>query len=185
MEAERSKLRGKMGELDKQLAYKSQTKTKKRHKAEDFKIGDSVFVTTLNLKGTVTSLPNAKGDLYVQMGILKSVVNIKNLEILEEEKPKQKQQQSSSYKANFMKSATISPEINLLGKTVDEAINELDKYLDDAYLSKLTQVTIIHGKGTGALRSAVQSYLRKQKHIKSFRSGVYGEGEAGVTIVEF
>jgi DNA mismatch repair protein MutS2 len=119
------------------------------------------------------------------MGILKSVVNIKNLEILEEEKPKQKQQQSSSYKANFMKSATISPEINLLGKTVDEAINELDKYLDDAYLSKLTQVTIIHGKGTGALRSAVQSYLRKQKHIKSFRSGVYGEGEAGVTIVEF
>lgn len=185
MEAERSKLRGKMGELDKQLAYKSQAKTKKRHKAEDFKIGDSVFVTTLNLKGTVTSLPNAKGDLYVQMGILKSVVNIKNLEILEEEKPKQKQQQSSGYKANFMKSATISPEINLLGKTVDEAINELDKYLDDAYLSKLTQVTIIHGKGTGALRSAVQSYLRKQKHIKSFRSGVYGEGEAGVTIVEF
>ena len=84
-----------------------------------------------------------------------------------------------------MKSATISPEINLLGKTVDEAINELDKYLDDAYLSKLTQVTIIHGKGTGALRSAVQAYLRKQKHIKSFRSGVYGEGEAGVTIVEF
>ena len=184
MEAERSKLRGKMGELDKQLAYKSQTKTKKRHKAEDFKIGDSVFVTTLNLKGTVTSLPNAKGDLYVQMGILKSVVNIKNLEILEPEKQKQ-QQQNANYKANFMKSATISPEINLLGKTVDEAIMELDKYLDDAYLSKLTQVTIIHGKGTGALRSAIQAYLKKQKHIKSFRSGVYGEGEAGVTIVEF
>ena len=145
---------------------------------------DNVFVTTLNLKGTITSLPNAKGDLYVQMGILKSVVNIKNLEILEQEKPKQ-QQPSPGYKANFMKSATISPEINLLGKTVDEALMELDKYLDDAYLSKLTQVTIIHGKGTGALRSAVQTYLKKQKHIKSFRSGVYGEGEAGVTIVEF
>ncbi len=184
MEAERSKLRGKMGELDKQLAYKSKTKAKKRHKPEDFKIGDSVFVTTLNLKGTVSSLPNQKGDLYVQMGILKSLVNIKNLEILEEEKPKQNNP-SSGYKASFVKSATISPEINLLGKTVDEAIMELDKYLDDAYLSKLNQVTIIHGKGTGALRSAIQAYLKKQKHIKSFRSGVYGEGEAGVTIVEF
>lgn len=184
MEAERSKLRGKMGELDKQLAYKSNTKSKKRHKPEDFKIGDSVFVTTLNLKGTVTSLPNQKGELYVQMGILKSAVNIKNLEILEEEKPKQPTQ-TGGYKANFVKSATISPEINLLGKTVDEALMELDKYLDDAYLSKLNQVTIIHGKGTGALRSAIQNYLKKQKHIKSFRSGVYGEGEAGVTIVEF
>lgn len=184
MEAERSKLRGKMGELEKQLAYKSKRNKRNQHRPEDFHIGDNVFVTTLNLNGVISTLPNPKGDLYVQMGMLRSLVNYKNLELLESEKPKQ-QVQGGYSKPNMIKSATISPEINLLGKTVDEAINELDKYLDDAYLSKLSQVTIIHGKGTGALRSAIHNYLRKQKHIKTFRSGVYGEGEAGVTIVEF
>lgn len=184
MEAERSKLRGKMGELDKQLAYQSNTKVKKQYKPEDFKIGTSVFVTTLNLNGTVSSLPNAKGEVYVQMGILKSAVPIKHLEIIEQPKevaPKQ----SSSYKASFVKSATISPEINVVGKTVDEAIMEIDKYLDDACLSKLSQVTIIHGKGTGSLRNGIHNYLKKQRHIKSYRLGNFGEGDAGVTIVEF
>lgn len=184
MEAERSKLRGKMSDLDKKLAYKSEKKKRVHYKPEDFNVGDNVFVTTLNLNGIVSSTANAKGELYVQMGILRSAVSYKNLELLDQEKPKEQVGKSAQVKSNFLKSATISPEINLLGKTVDEALTELDKYLDDAYLSKLSQVTIIHGKGTGALRNAIHNYLRKQKHIKSFRSGAYGEGEAGVTIVE-
>lgn len=185
MEAQRSKLRGKMKDLDGQLAYRS-GKSKGTHKAGDFRLGDDVFVTTLNLKGTVSTLPNAKGDLYVQMGILRSLVNIKDLELIDEPSVTTPTPRTvSSSKSSMVKAATISPEINLLGKRVDEAIAELDKYLDDAYLSKLNQVTVIHGKGTGALRSAVQNYLKKQRHVKSYRSGIYGEGEAGVTIVEF
>lgn len=185
METERSRLNAKMKNLDKDLAFKGR-KAKGRLNPSDLKLGDAVFVTTLNLKGTVSTLPNSKGDLYVQMGILRSLVNIKNLELIDETvitTPNMKK--TASGQTSLMKSATISPEINLLGKTVDEALAELDKYLDDAYMSKLHQVTIIHGKGTGALRSAVQTYLKRQRHIKAYRSGVYGEGEAGVTIVEF
>ncbi len=83
------------------------------------------------------------------------------------------------------KSFSISPEISLLGKTVDEALSELDKYLDDAYLAHLTTVRVVHGKGTGALRKAVQNHLKRIKYVKSFRLGEYGEGDAGVTIVTF
>lgn len=187
MEHQRSKLRGQLNDLESKLAYRNK-KGKGHYKKEDFHIGDPVFVHTLSLEGTVTSLPNAKGDLTVQMGILSSVVNIKDLDLLEKQKTKEttnSQKRGKSSRSTINKAATISSEINLLGKTVDEAIAELDKYLDDAYMSGVHQVRIIHGKGTGALRAGIHSYLKRQKHVKSYRLGVFGEGEAGVTIVEF
>lgn len=187
MEHQRSKLRGQLNDLESKLAYRNK-RGKGNNKKEDFHIGDPVFVHTLSLEGTVTSLPNAKGDLTVQMGILSSVVNVKDLDLLEKQKTKEttnSQKRGKTNRSNINKAATISSEINLLGKTVDEAIAELDKYLDDAYMSGVHQVRIIHGKGTGALRAGIHSYLKRQKHVKSYRLGVFGEGEAGVTIVEF
>lgn len=187
MEHQRSKLRGQLNDLESKLAYRNK-RGKGNNKKEDFHIGDPVFVHTLSLEGTVTSLPNAKGDLTVQMGILSSVVNMKDLDLLEKQKTKEptsSQRRGKTNRSNINKAATISSEINLLGKTVDEAIAELDKYLDDAYMSGVHQVRIIHGKGTGALRAGIHSYLKRQKHVKSYRLGVFGEGEAGVTIVEF
>ena len=145
------------------------------------RIGDSVKVLSMNLKGTVHTLPNAKGDLYVQMGILRSLVNINDLVLIDDESTspiaKKYGGGSSSGKIKMNKSASVSTEINLIGMTVDEAIAHLDKYLDDAY--------IVHGKGTGALRSAVHAHLKRQKYVKSFRLGEAGEGDAGVTIAEF
>ena len=147
----------------------------------------------MNLKGTVSTLPNARGDLYVQMGILRSQVNIKDLELLDEDtistpggslgskKPRQK---SSSGSIGMSKSISISPEINLIGKTTDEAIPELDKYIDDAWLAHLGQVRVIHGRGTGALKKAVHQYLKRSKHVASYRLGEFGEGGAGVTVAE-
>ncbi len=185
MEKERGALRERLGEANSKLTQK-QTENKKVHKASEFKLGDSVQVISLNLKGTVSSLPNDKGDLYVQMGILRSQVNIKDLQLLDEPEvsgPNLKKTGSGQIKMS--KSATIRPDINLIGKTVDEALPLLEKYLDDAYLSHLPQVTVIHGRGTGALKNAVHSYLKKVKYVKSFRIGEFGEGDHGVTIVEF
>ena len=142
-----------------------------------------MHVISLNLDGTVRSLPNQKGELTVQMGILQSTVKISDVEIVKEEK-QTKQQKTAQYRASVNKAKSIKPEINLLGMTVDEAIMELDKYLDDACLSHLNQVRIVHGKGTGALRKGVHEYLKRQKYVKSFRLGEFGEGDAGVTIVE-
>lgn len=185
MEHQRSKLRGQLNDLEAKLAYRNK-RGKGNYKKEDFHIGDPVFVHTLSLDGTVTSLPNTKGDLTVQMGILNSVVNIKDLDLLEKQQEKPATpKRGKSNRSNINKAATISSEINLLGKTVDEAVAELDKYLDDAYMSGVHQVRVIHGKGTGALRAGIHSYLKRQKHVKSYRLGVFGEGEAGVTIVEF
>ena len=186
MERERERLRQKIKDND----SKNQLKTKKpqkQYKASDFKLGESVRVLSMNLTGTVRSLPDARGNLSVQMGILRSQVNISDLEIIDEAPaytPKNLRKTHSG-KIKMSKSLSVSPEINLLGKTVDEAIAELDKYLDDAYLSHLNSVRIVHGKGTGALRKGIHQYLRKQKHVKSFRLGEFGEGDAGVTIVEF
>ena len=185
MEAQRSKVRGKLKDLDSKLAYQPKA-AKGKHKPEDFKIGDLVHVASLSLDGRVTTLPNSKGDLYVQMGILRSQVNIKDLTILDEPViTNEKFTKTQKGKVSIQKSATVSPSINLLGKNVSEAVAILDKYLDDAYLSHLTTVTIIHGKGTGALRNGIWQYLKRQPNIKSFRSGEFGEGDAGVTIVEF
>ncbi len=186
MENERSFLRGKLTEAESKLTIKSKPKPKKLQKPNDFKLGDSVNVLSLGLKGTVSSLPNAKGDLFVQMGILRSLVNISDLELLDEpDITGPNLTKTGSGKIKLSKAMTISTEINLVGKTVDEALSELDKYLDDAYLSHLPQVTIIHGVGTGALKNAVQAHLKRTKYIKSFRLGAFGEGGNGVTIAEF
>lgn len=188
MEQERDRLRKKLSGVEKNLAIKTEKKPKKELKAKDLKIGDAVKVLSLNLKGTVSTLPNNKGNLYVQMGILRSQVNIKDLERIDEPDitgPGVSKGAGGSGKIKVAKSASVSMELNLLGKTVDEAIAELDKYLDDAYLAHMPSVRIVHGKGTGALRKGVHNYLRRNKHVKSFRLGEFGEGDAGVTIVEF
>lgn len=186
MEQERSRLREKMNSVEKNMAMKQKPKTDSTLQAKDLHLGDSVRVLSMNLKGTVSTLPNAKGDLFVQMGILRSQVNIKDLELAADiDSSSPRQQRSSTGKIKMSKSATIGIEINLLGKTTDEAISELDKYLDDAYLSHLPSVRVVHGKGTGALRKAVHNYLRRQKHVKDYRLGEFGEGDAGVTIVTF
>ncbi len=188
MEKERGKLREKMSKVDKNLSAKNAApkKSQKQLTAKDLHIGDSIKVLSLNLKGTVSTLPDAKGNLFVQMGILRSQVNIRDLERLDDTVITGGNfSKTGSGKIKISKSTSVSTEINLLGKTVDEAIMELDKYLDDAYIAHLPSVRIVHGKGTGALRKGVHNYLRRQKHVKSYRLGEFGEGDAGVTIVEF
>ncbi|MEE0884059.1 MAG: endonuclease MutS2 [Faecalimonas sp.] len=186
MEKERERLRQKIAKTQSGAKLEAK-KPIKQHKPSDFRLGESVKVHSLNLTGTVSSLPDAKGNMYVQMGILRSQVHISDLSIIEEPMTatERQRQRTSSGKMKMNKAMTVSPELNLLGKTVDEAIAELDKYLDDAYLSHLSPVRIVHGKGTGALRAGVHNYLKRQKHVKSYRLGAFGEGDAGVTIVEF
>ena len=186
MEKERERLRQKIAKTQSGAKLEAK-KPIKQHKPSDFRLGESVKVHSLNLTGTVSSLPDAKGNMFVQMGILRSQVHISDLSIIEEPMTatERQRQRTSSGKMKMNKAMTVSPELNLLGKTVDEAIAELDKYLDDAYLSHLSPVRIVHGKGTGALRAGVHNYLKRQKHVKSYRLGAFGEGDAGVTIVEF
>ena len=188
MEQERNRLREKMSSVEKNLTIKPAKKaaSSKQLQAKDIHLGDSVRVLSMNLKGTVSSLPNAKGDLFVQMGIMRSQVNLRDLELIPDvETVNPRTTRTGTGKIKMSKSASVSTEINLLGKTVDEALAELDKYLDDAYLSHMPSVRVVHGKGTGALRKAVQNYLRRQKHVASYRLGEFGEGDAGVTIVTF
>jgi DNA mismatch repair protein MutS2 len=189
MEKERARLREKMSGLEKESGIKSAKKPKKELSSKELRVGDSVRVLSLNLKGTVSTLPDARGNLFVQMGILRSQVNLKDLEKLEDEPsitgPSYRQSTTGGGKIKMSKSFSVSTEINLLGKTTDEALMELDKYLDDAYLAHLPSVRVVHGKGTGALRKAVHQYLRRQKHVDSYRLGEFGEGDAGVTIVTF
>ena len=185
MEKERERLRQKIKTTQADAAVKA-AKQKKKYKARDFKLGESVKVLSMNLTGTIHSLPDSKGNVTVQMGILRSQVNISDLEIIEEPVPYAAKKFSRTSKSSMKmgKSLSVSPEINLLGKTVDEAVAELDKYLDDALLSHLNTVRVVHGKGTGALRKGIHEYLRRQKHVKSYRLAEFGEGDAGVTIVE-
>ena len=186
LEKTREKLRGKIDEKNSKLSIPKKEAPKTRLKPEQLKKGDLVKVVSMGLKGTVSSLPDAKGNLFVQCGILRTNVNIQDLVRLEEPSvtaPNMKR--TGTGKLRMSKSISVSPEINLLGKTVDEAIPLLDKYLDDAYLAHLKSVRVVHGKGTGALRNAVQQHLKRVKYIKSYRLGEYGEGDAGVTIVEF
>lgn len=186
MENERGALREKLSQAESKLSIKNKAKTNKKNKPGDFKIGDAVHVISLGLNGTVSTLPNGKGDLFVQMGILRSQINISDLELIDEPViTGPNLNKTGSGKIKMSKSATISPELNLIGKTVDEALSMLDKYLDDAYLSHLPQVTIIHGRGTGALKNAVHAYLKKTKYVKTYRIGSFGEGGQGVTVVEF
>ena len=185
MEKERERLRKKIKDTSASASLKT-NKPKKTYKPSDFKLGESVKVLSMNLTGTIGSLPDARGNVTVQMGILRSQVNISDLEIIEEVSPyaPKRMNRTAKSKIKMSKSLSISPEINLLGKTVDEAVAELDKYLDDALLSHLNSVRVVHGKGTGALRKGIHEYLRRQKHVKSYRLAEFGEGDAGVTIVE-
>ena len=185
MEKERERLRKKIKDTSASASLKT-SKPKKTYKPSDFKLGESVKVLSMNLTGTIGSLPDARGNVTVQMGILRSQVNISDLEIIEEVSPyaPKRMNRTAKSKIKMSKSLSVSPEINLLGKTVDEAVAELDKYLDDALLSHLNSVRVVHGKGTGALRKGIHEYLRRQKHVKSYRLAEFGEGDAGVTIVE-
>ena len=187
MEKERTNIGSKLSEKEKKLSGLNKKEVKQNHKApKKLRIGDSVIVLSMNLKGTVHTLPNAKGDLYVQMGILRSLVNINDLVLVDEEAPaKKKFGSSSGSKIKMNKAMNISSEINLIGKRADEAIALLDKYLDDAYLTHLTSVRVVHGKGTGALRNAVHAHLKGLRIVKEYHLAEYGEGDAGVTIVTF
>ncbi len=192
LEEQRAQLRGEISKLETKTA-KKQPKPRKVHKAEEFKIGDAVKVLSLNLSGTVSSLPNARGELFVQMGILRSQVNISDLELIPEatitgptgDVTRRNKKGTGASQIKMSKSFQISSEINLIGMTTDEAVAQLDKYLDDAYLAHLSQVRVVHGRGTGALKKAVHQHLKRLKYVKSFRLGTFGEGDTGVTIVDF
>ena len=187
LEKKRQKLRDKIGEKNEKLTLgkEKQTKTKTLD-PKKLKKGDSVKIVSMGLKGTVSSLPDAKGSLFVQCGIIRTRANVNDLVFAEEETiTTPTLQRSNTGKIKMSKSFSISPEINLLGKTVNEALSVLDKYLDDAYLAHLSSVRVVHGKGTGALRSAVHNHLKRMKNVKEYRLGEYGEGDAGVTIVTF
>lgn len=184
LEKKRSAVRDKLSKADERLAMKKDQA--KKNRPEDFHPGDSVRVLSMNIKGTITGKPNSKGQVAVQMGILKSMVSLTDLELLDEEVIKAPTlKKTGAGKIKMSKSASISTSLNIIGKTVDEAMPELDKYLDDAYLAHLNQVTIIHGRGTGKLRTAVHNKLKKCRYVKSYRLGTFGEGETGVTIVDF
>ncbi len=193
LEKARTKIRDKISEKNNKLSVTETKPTHKVLKPSQIKQGDMVKVVTMGLKGTVSTLPDAKGDLFVQCGIIRSKVNIKDLVLAKEEtmpgianyKKSFSSTGSDTNRISMSKTATLSTEINLLGKTVDEAIAALDKYLDDAYLSHAPSVRIVHGKGTGALRQAVQKHLKRVSYVKTFHLGEYGEGDAGVTIAEF
>lgn len=188
MERQRSAIREQLKKTGEKLATK-QKENRPKTAPGKLSIGDLVMVHSMGVKGTVMSLPNTKGKCFVQMGIMRSEVNADDLELLEEEtlqnRKEQLRERSGAGKIKMMKSLHVSSSINLIGKTVDEAIALLDKYLDDAYLAKLHQITIIHGVGTSALRNAVQAHLKKSKYIKTYRMGEYGEGGYGVTVAEF
>ena len=182
MEAERQKLRAKINDLGRMNEEKRKT-VKSDHKASDFKVGDTVHVISMDSEGTIMALADSKGKLKVQMGIISAALPPTDLLLVEHEKKKpQKATVTGGKSMNRM--MNIKPEINVLGMTVDEATSLVDRFLDDALMAHLHRVTIIHGKGTGALRKGIHQFLKSQPHVKSFRLGEFGEGDAGVTIVE-
>ena len=185
MEKDREKIRKKMAKAQSKSSI--QKKEQINHNVpKKLRLGDSVKILSMNLKGTVHTLPDAKGNLFVQAGILRYQTNIRDLILVNDDAtPAVHNTKTGAGKLIMSKSLSVSPEINLIGKTVDEALMELDKYLDDAYLAHLKSVRIVHGKGTGALRKAVQGHLKRQKYVKAFHLGEFGEGDAGVTIAEF
>lgn len=189
LEKKRQKVRDKINEKNGKLALGNTQKKPADQKTVDpkkLKKGDSVKIISMNLKGIVNTLPDTRGNLFVQCGIMRMQTNVNDLVPVKEETiTAPALQRTNTGKLKMSKSFSVSSEINLLGCTVDEAIAKLDKYLDDAYLAHLPSVRVVHGKGTGALRSAVQSHLKRLKYVKEYRLGEYGEGDAGVTIVTF
>lgn len=188
LEKKRQKIRDKINEKNERLSIANKTKSPAQKTLDPKKLqkGDMVKIISMSLKGTVSTLPDAKGALFVQCGIMRVQTNIKDLALVKEDSISTPAvQHTNTSKIKMSKTFSISPEINLLGKTVDEALAVLDKYLDDAYLAHLSSVRVVHGKGTGALRSAVHNHLKRLKIVKDYRLGEYGEGDAGVTIVTF
>lgn len=185
MEKERAKLREKMEDSKTQIPEKKKTAAKSI-KASDLFLGADVRIISLNSTGTVSTLPNEKGEFFVQAGLLRTKVKLSDVELIGgSTKQESKKNETGSGKIRMNKSALVRQDINLIGKTVDQAMPELEKYLDDAYLAHLTQVTVIHGRGTGALRTAVHNHLKRTKYVDSYRLGEFGEGDMGVTIVKF
>ncbi len=212
LEAQRTKLREQLKKTDDKLAVKAKGPSQPVS-AKKIKIGDGVKVLSMNLKGTVSSLPDSTGNLFVQMGILRSKVNIRDIELIREDdisatlgdgssrsygavsgvgasKSKKtfsqaKGSNSGSGQIKMSKSFSVSPEVNLIGMTTDEAVPTMEKYLDDAYLAHLPSVRVVHGRGTGALKTACHKRLKQLKYVKDFRLGEFGEGGTGVTIVTF
>ena len=185
MEAQRAALREKMDSKQSKIKVKNNKPKSKQLKPSDLFIGADIKVLSLGANGTVSTLPNEKGDLFVQAGLLRTKVNIKDIELLPQKKPENTGNHSGSGKIRMNKASGIKGEINLIGMTVDQAMPILEKYLDDAYLAHMSQVTTIHGRGTGALRTAAHNHLKRTKYVKSFRLGEFGEGDMGVTIVNF
>ena len=187
LEKQREKVRNKISEKNSKLSVKKENPVSSGLKPSQIKLGESVRIVSMGLKGTVSSLPDHKGNLFVQCGIIRTQTNIKDLVLVQEKDSYTSggAKRTGSGKIRMSKSLSISPEINLLGKTVDEALTELDKYLDDAYLAHLPSVRVVHGKGTGALRKGVHNYLRRLKYVSEFHLAEFGEGDAGVTIVTF
>lgn len=188
LEKKRQKVRDKINEKNERLSLGANRKQpeKKTLDPKKLKKGDTVKIVSMGLKGTVSTLPDAKGALFVQCGIMRTQTNVKDLVLVDEATVTTPTvQRTGAGKIKMSKTLSVSTEINLLGKTVDEALPALDKYLDDAYLAHLPSVRVVHGKGTGALRSAVHNHLKRLKYVREFRLGEYGEGDAGVTIVTF
>ena len=193
LERKRQKVRDQINQKNERLSKKTSDKALSHNQAKaidpkKLKKGDSVRIISMGLKGIVNTLPDAKGNLFVQCGIMRTQTNINDISIIQEDTisaPGYTPKKSNTSGIKMSKSMSVSTEINLLGRTVDEALAELDKYLDDAYLAHLPSVRVVHGKGTGALRSAVHNHLKRLKYVKEYRLGEYGEGDAGVTIVTF
>ena len=184
LEQERQNLRGKLDETGTKETARKIVKKPVRDPGE-LKIGDDVMILSMGVKGKVSSLPNQKGELFVQVGAMRTSVNIKDIELTESDEPVPEKKSTGAGKIAMSKSMSVSMECNIIGMRVDEALPIVDKYLDDAYLAHLPKVSIIHGRGTGALKDAVHRHLRSCKYVKSYRLGEFGEGDRGVTIVEF
>ncbi|MBQ7657792.1 MAG: endonuclease MutS2 [Butyrivibrio sp.] len=192
LERTRTKLNEKISDKNKAISKKKELPADHQIlKESQLKLGESVKIVSMGLKGTISSKPDKDGNLFVQCGIMKTKANIRDLVLIGDEDPKAAMKKfygrntSGGGKMDLSKASTIRTEINLIGKNSDDAVAALDKYLDDAYMSHLNNVRVVHGKGTGALRQAVHQHLKGVPYVKSFKLGEFGEGDAGVTIVTF
>ena len=182
IERHRRNLKLKLEELDRQLTPEEMYSRAGQISANDIRLGETVYVSTLNQKGQVLTLPDENETVMIQVGIMKVEAKLSDLRRTEENESFRNFQASGKKPSPRIES--ITPEMDLRGQTVDEALVSIDKYLDDAFLSGLREVTLIHGKGTGALRDGIHQYLRRHPHVNTFRLGKYGEGESGVTVVD-
>jgi len=184
LEESRRKVGDMVSKIDEELDGLAKKDRPPKKVPKNLKKGDGVFVHSMHMTGVVSELPDRDGYVTIQAGIMKLKVKLEDLSLNEKEEQIKVNAQNYSARVKSVKSQSITPEVDLRGQMVEEGLEKTDKYLDDAYLAGLKQVTIIHGKGTGALRSAVQNHLKGHPHVKSQRPGSFGEGDLGVTIVE-